>query len=58
LRRQQRVQVLAHQERNEVSTSYNYATYLQQLTKMMQYWADYLDGCSTDKVLTFQRAAT
>jgi len=52
------VQVLAHQERNEVSTSYNYATYLQQLTKMMQYWADYLDGCSTDKVLTFQRAAT
>ena len=47
---------LAHQERNEVSAAYNYATYLQQRTKMMQYWADYLDGCSTGKVLAFRRA--
>lgn len=34
---------LAHQERNAVSAAYNHATYLQQRTKMMQWWADYLD---------------
>jgi integrase len=34
---------LAHQERNQVSASYNHATYLTQRTKMMQWWADYLD---------------
>ena len=33
---------LAHQERNQVSASYNHATYLTQRTKMMQWWADYL----------------
>ena len=48
---------LAHQERNEVSAAYNHATYLQQRTKMMQHWADYLDNCTTGKVLAFQRAA-
>ncbi len=34
---------LAHQERNQVSASYNHALYLKQRTAMMQYWADYLD---------------
>ena len=48
---------LAHQERNEVSAAYNHATYLQQRAKMMQHWADYLDNCTTGKVLAFQRAA-
>ena len=48
---------LAHQERNEVSAAYNHATYLQQRAKMMQHWADYLDSCTTGKVLAFQRAA-
>ena len=48
---------LAHQERNEVSAAYNHATYLKQRTKMMQDWADYLDSCTTGKVLAFQRAA-
>ena len=33
---------LAHQERNQVSASYNHATYLTQRTKMMQWWSDYL----------------
>ena len=33
---------LAHQERNQVSASYNHSTYLSQRTKMMQWWADYL----------------
>ena len=46
---------LAHQERNEVSAAYNHATYLKQRTKMMQHWADYLDTCTTGKVLPFNR---
>ena len=46
---------LAHQERNEVSAAYNHATYLKQRTKMMQDWADYLDTCTTGKVLPFNR---
>ena len=48
---------LAHQERDEVSAAYNHATYLKQRTSMMQDWADYLDSCTTGKVLAFQRAA-
>jgi hypothetical protein len=34
---------LAHQERDEVSAAYNFATYLPQRRKMMQWWADRLD---------------
>ncbi len=35
---------LAHQERNRVSAAYNYAQYLPQRAKLMQTWADHLDG--------------
>lgn len=35
---------LAHGERNKVSASYNFAEYLPERRKMMQEWADYLDG--------------
>lgn len=48
---------LAHQERNEVSAAYNHATYLKQRASMMQDWADYLESCTTGKVLAFQRTA-
>lgn len=48
---------LAHQERDEVSAAYNHATYLKQRAKMMQDWSDYLDSCTTGKVLPFQRIA-
>ena len=34
---------LAHQERNRVSAAYNHALYLEQRSKMMQWWADFLD---------------
>ena len=40
---------LAHQERNRVSASYNWATYLPQRRKMMQWWADYLDAARTGR---------
>jgi integrase len=35
---------LAHAERNNVRAAYNYAEYLPERRKMMQAWADYLDG--------------
>ena len=34
---------LAHQERDDTSAAYNYATYLEQRRKMMQWWGDHLD---------------
>ena len=48
---------LAHQERDSVSAAYNHATYLTQRAKMMQDWSDYLDSCTTGKVLAFKRLA-
>jgi len=45
---------LAHQERNEISASYNHALYLSQRTAMMQQWADYLDTCTNGKVVPFK----
>ncbi len=35
---------LAHSERNNIRAAYNYAEYLPERRKMMQHWADYLDG--------------
>lgn len=35
---------LAHAERDEVRAAYNHAQYLPERRKMMQWWADYLDG--------------
>ena len=37
---------LAHVEENKVRGAYNMAEYLPQRRQMMQWWADYLDGCS------------
>lgn len=34
---------LAHMERDEVAAAYNFATYLPQRRKMLQWWADHLD---------------
>lgn len=35
---------LAHGERNKVKAAYNHAKHLPERTRMMQAWADYLDG--------------
>lgn len=35
---------LAHSERDGVRAAYNYAEYLPERKRMMQAWADYLDG--------------
>ena len=41
---------LAHGERNGVRAAYNYAEYLPERRRMMQEWADYLDGLRNEKV--------
>ena len=38
---------LAHSERDGVRAAYNYAEYLPERKRMMQAWADYLDGLSS-----------
>jgi integrase len=35
---------LAHKDKDKVSSAYNYAEYLEPRGKMLQAWADYLDG--------------
>ena len=35
---------LAHMERNQVRAAYNHAEYLEERRKMMQWWADWLEG--------------
>lgn len=45
---------LAHQERNQVSASYNHAMYLQPRAEMMQAWSNYLDGCVAGNVVPFR----
>jgi integrase len=48
---------LAHQERDDVSAAYNFATYLPQRRKMMQAWADHLDRLRAGaKVIPFKAA--
>ena len=48
---------LAHQERDNVSAAYNFATYLPQRRKMMQQWADHLDALRQGaKILPFKAA--
>ena len=38
---------LAHKERNKVRAAYNRAQRLDERRKMMQAWADYIDGLRT-----------
>ncbi|OYT98000.1 MAG: integrase [Burkholderiales bacterium PBB1] len=40
---------LAHTQRDAVKASYNEAQYVDKRTKMMQFWADYLDKVRTSK---------
>lgn len=47
---------LAHAERNAVSAAYNFAEHLPERRKMMQEWADYLDGLKASAaVIPFKR---
>lgn len=49
---------LAHAERNEVRAAYHRSTYMQDRAKLMQWWADYLDGRKAGNVVKMsQRSA-
>lgn len=49
---------LAHVERNAVRAAYNYAEHLPERRKMMQAWADYLDGLKAGaEVVPIHRSA-
>lgn len=47
---------LAHVEENKVRAAYNRADYLEDRKKMMQHWADYLDGCAVQNANVIQVA--
>ena len=49
---------LAHQERDQVSASYNHATYLRERCKMMQAWADHLDVMREERRVVAGRFGT
>ena len=49
---------LAHSDRDGVSAAYNFATYLPKRAKMMQDWANYLDGIKAGAdVINLKRAS-
>ena len=49
---------LAHAERNSVKAAYNYAEFLRERKRMMQAWADYLDGLKAGaKIIPIRSAA-
>lgn len=50
---------LAHKETNKIRAAYNRAQYLTERRRMMQQWADYLDGKAKDgdKVRTLRGKA-
>jgi integrase len=48
---------LAHAERNAVKAAYCHAEYLPERRRMMQAWADYLDGLKNGaEVIPFRKA--
>lgn len=42
---------LAHKERNEVRAAYHRSTYMKDRVRLMQWWADYLDGRKAGNVV-------
>lgn len=49
---------LAHAKRGDVARAYDRAKFLTERTKMMQEWADYLDGlCLSGEVVPFRRTS-
>lgn len=48
---------LAHAERNSIRAAYNYAEHMPERIRMMQHWADYLDGLANGAdVISINRA--
>ena len=48
---------LAHKERNKIRAAYHRSTYTADRAKLMQWWADYLDGQKAGKVVQLPKKA-
>ena len=48
---------LAHKEQNEIRAAYHRSTYLPDRVKLMQWWADYLDGRESGNVVKMPKRA-
>lgn len=48
---------LAHKERNEVRAAYHRSTYMDERAKLLQWWADYLDGRKAGNVVHLRQRA-
>lgn len=48
---------LAHVERNKVRAAYHRSTYMEDRAKLMQWWADYLDGRKGGNIIHLHRRA-
>ena len=48
---------LSHGDRNAMRAAYNFAEYLPERRRMMQDWADYLDGLASGRKVVNIRAA-
>jgi integrase len=46
---------LAHKEQNEIRAAYHRSTYMQDRERLMQWWADYLDGRKAGNVVPMPR---
>lgn len=52
---------LAHADRDKIRSKYNHADYLPERRKMLQFWADYLDGLragDADKIIPIRKAVS
>lgn len=49
---------LAHKERNEVRAAYHRSTYMPERAQLLQWWADYLEGCKSGKVVHLRKRAS
>ena len=46
---------LAHQKRNKVSAAYDHSKYLAQRAELMNWWGNYVENCTSDKIVTMPR---
>lgn len=46
---------LSHQKRDKVSAAYDHSQYLKQRTAIMQWWGDYVQNCTEEKVIALPR---
>ncbi len=46
---------LSHKKKDEVSAAYDHSLYLKQRIELMDWWGNYVDNCTRDKIITLPR---